>query len=149
MVTQEGHEGVGININDIDETESEYDGSEDLHSCSGTDEEGIGPSKPRYAKFHEEFDMKDPQFQIGMMFSNFNQFKEVVRNYGVKNRFVMNFRPSNKKRCKAIYKKGCPFYLWATPMIKDKNTIQIKSGILKHECTRDHNVKHVSAKWLA
>lgn len=91
MVTQEGHEGVGININDIDETESEYDGSEDLHSCSGTDEEGIGPSKPRYAKFHEEFDMKDPQFQIGMMFSSFNQFKEVVRNYGVKNRFVMNF----------------------------------------------------------
>ncbi|XP_039136666.1 uncharacterized protein LOC120273983 isoform X2 [Dioscorea cayenensis subsp. rotundata] len=61
----------------------------------------------------------------------------------------MNFRPSNKKRFKAICKKGCPFYLWAAPMIKDHNTIQIKSGILKHECTRDHNVRHVSAKWVA
>lgn len=34
-------------------------------------------------------------------------------------------------------------------MIKDKNTIQIKSGIFKHECARDHKIRHVNAKWIA
>ena len=46
-------------------------------------------------------------------------------------------------------KKGCLFYIWASPMVTDKNTVQIKSGNLKHECTRDHNIRHVSAKWIA
>ena len=84
-----------------------------------------------------------------MKFCSFKQFRETVRNYGIKNRCIMNFRPSNKIRCKAMCKKGCPFYLWASPMVTDKNTVQIKSGDLKHECTRDHNIRHVSAKWIA
>ena len=84
-----------------------------------------------------------------MKFSSYKQFREVVRNYGIKNICVMNFKPSNKKRCKGIYKKGCPFYIWLAPMIKDKNIVQIKYGILKHECNRNHDVRHVSAKWIA
>ncbi|XP_039126978.1 uncharacterized protein LOC120263148 [Dioscorea cayenensis subsp. rotundata] len=132
----------------MNETDSKCDGSGGLQSCFETNEEGYGPEKHKYLDFHAELDMNDPHFEIGMKFSSFNQFKELVRNYGIKNRYVMNFRPSNKKRCKAICKKGCPFYLWAASMIKDHNTIQIKSGILKHECTRDHNVRHVSAKWV-
>ena len=61
-----------------------------------------------------------------MKFRSFKQFKEAVKNYGIKNRCVMNFKPNNKKRCKAYCEKGCPFYLWVSPMIKDKNNIQIK-----------------------
>ncbi|XP_039119617.1 uncharacterized protein LOC120255910 [Dioscorea cayenensis subsp. rotundata] len=34
-------------------------------------------------------------------------------------------------------------------MVKDKDTIQIKSGNLKHECSRDHHIRHVNAKWIA
>lgn len=88
--------------------------------------------------------MNDPQFKIGMKFRSFKQFREVVRNYDIKHRVVMNFRPSNNTRCKTIFKKGCPFYLWDAPMIKAKNAVQIKLGILKHECTRDH-IRHVNA----
>ena len=84
-----------------------------------------------------------------MKFSNFKQFRETVMNYGIKNICVMNFRPSNKKKYKAVCKKRCPFYIWTSPMVTDKNTMQIKSGNLKHECTRDHNIRHVSAKWIA
>lgn len=72
-----------------------------------------------------------------------------IKNYGIKNRVVMNFKPNNKKRCKAYCKKGCPFYLWASPMIKDKNTIQIKARNLKHECSRDHDIRHVNAQCIA
>lgn len=127
----------------------EYYDSEELHSCSSTDEEMLAPCKPKYAEFNESIDMQDPHFKIGMKFSSFKQFREAVRNYGIKNRVVMNFRPNNSKRCKAICKKGCPFYLWAAPMIKDRNTIQIKSGNMNHECARDHNIRHVNAKWIA
>ncbi|XP_039143892.1 uncharacterized protein LOC120281002 [Dioscorea cayenensis subsp. rotundata] len=106
-------------------------------------------SRPKYAEFIEEYDMRDPHFEVGMKFRSFKQFREDVRNYGIKHMVVMNFKPSNSKRCKAICKKGCPFYIWAAPMIKDKNTIQIKSGIFKHECARDHKIRHVNAKWIA
>ena len=33
-------------------------------------------------------------------------------------------------------------------MVKDRNTIQIKSRILEYECTRDHNNRHVNAAWI-
>ncbi|XP_039130213.1 uncharacterized protein LOC120266636 [Dioscorea cayenensis subsp. rotundata] len=65
------------------------------------------------------------------------------------NRYVMSFKPNNKKKCKAFCRKRCPFYLWASPMVTDKNTVQIKTGVLKHECTRDHVNKHVNAYWVA
>lgn len=71
---------------------------------------------------------------------------EAVRNSKINNRYVMNFKPNNKKRCKAFRKKAHLFYLWDAPMVKDKSTIQIKLGILKHECIREHNVRHVNAK---
>lgn len=84
-----------------------------------------------------------------MKFRSFTQFKEAVRNYAINNRCVINFKPNNKQKCKAFCKKKCPFYLWDAPMVKDKDTIQIKSGNLKHECSRDHHIRHVNAKWIA
>ncbi|XP_050222624.1 uncharacterized protein LOC126672711 [Mercurialis annua] len=72
-----------------------------------------------------------------------------MRNYGIKNGYVMKFKLNDKVRCKAYCKKGCPFKLWASLMNKDKLTVQIKSGFLKHQCTRDHNIRHVNPKWIA
>ena len=74
----EGEQGVEGHVNADDETEIEYSESEDLHSCSETDEEGLSSSKPRYAEFHKKLDMKDPQFQI-------RHFPEFHRNYRIKN----------------------------------------------------------------
>lgn len=54
-----------------------------------------------------------------------------------------------RKKCKTICRRGCPFYLWVTPMIKDRNTIQIKIGCLNHECAIDHKNNHVNASWVA
>ncbi|XP_039130869.1 uncharacterized protein LOC120267252 [Dioscorea cayenensis subsp. rotundata] len=107
------------------------------------------PARPKYAEFNEAIDMKNPHFKIGMKFRDFKQFKEAVKNYGVKNRYVMNFRPNTKTRCKAYCSKGCPFYLWASPMVRDGATVQIKSGVLKHECGKEHKNRHASAKWIA
>ncbi|XP_039123350.1 uncharacterized protein LOC120259963 [Dioscorea cayenensis subsp. rotundata] len=115
-----------------------------------TDEENLAPERPKYADFNEDTDMREPEFKIGMKFRSFQQFREAIRIYGIRNRCVMNFKPNNKKRCKAFCRRaGYPCYLWASPMYKDKAAIQIKSGNLKHECTRDHNIRHVNATWIA
>ncbi|XP_039145858.1 uncharacterized protein LOC120283285 [Dioscorea cayenensis subsp. rotundata] len=128
---------------------SDYARSEQLQSCSSTDEDELVTAKPRYAEFNNEVDIKNPQFKIGMKFGSFKQFREAVRSYGIKNRYVMKFKPNNKKKCKAFCTKGCPFYLWASPMVNDRSTIQIKTGNLVHECTRDHVNRHVNAQWIA
>lgn len=108
---------------DEDDVESKYAASDELESCSSTDDDELDLVKPKYVEFNEQIDMSDSQFQIGMKFKSFKQFKEAVRNYGIKNRCVINFKPNNKKRCKAFCKKGCPFYLWDSLMIKDKSKV--------------------------
>lgn len=108
----------------------------------------MGPSRPKYVEFSEKINMKYPHLKIGMKLRRFTQFREATNNYGIKHRVVVNFSPSNSKRCKVICKKGCPFYLWTSPMVKDKKTIQIKSGYLRHECARTTNTRHVNAKWI-
>ncbi|XP_039128877.1 uncharacterized protein LOC120265007 [Dioscorea cayenensis subsp. rotundata] len=123
--------------------------SDELHSCSSADEDELGNSNPRYPEFNEHCDMRSPDFKIGMKFGSFNQFKEPVRSYEIKNRYEMNFNPNDKKRCRAYCMKGCPFYLWASLMIKDGSTVEIKSGNLNHECSRDHTNRHVNDKWIA
>lgn len=122
----------------------------ELHYGSSTYEDVLRVIRLKYPEFSNEVDMSDLVFKIGQKFRSFQQFREAVRNYGIKNQYVMNFRPNNKKMCNAFCKKGCPFYLWCSPMVTDKETVQIKSEILKHECTRDHHsIRHVSAKWIA
>ncbi|XP_050237850.1 uncharacterized protein LOC126687349 [Mercurialis annua] len=128
---------------------SEYAGSDKLYSCSDSEEEGEVAYKPRFEEFNEDTDMDDIHFAIGMQFSSFDQFKKVVRHYGIKHRYVINFRPNTKKRCKAFCKRQCPFYLWASLMSGDKETVQIKTGILEHSCVRDHNIRHINPTWIA
>ncbi|XP_050226470.1 uncharacterized protein LOC126676334 [Mercurialis annua] len=130
-----------------EDCDSDYAVSNELYSCSDSDcdDESI---KPRFPEFNEE-NMDNPEFEIGMLFSSFGQFKEAVRNYGIRNRYVMKFKPNNKTRCKAYCKKGCPFNIWASLMQDDVSTVQIKSGKLEHQCTRDHNIRHVNPKWLS
>ncbi|XP_050211836.1 uncharacterized protein LOC126661994 [Mercurialis annua] len=130
----------------LDCPSSDYAGSEQLLSGSDSDNEGL--SRPRFPDFDED-NINDPQFEVGMMFSSFQQFKEACRNYVIKNRYVINFKPNNKRRCKAICKKSCPFFMWASLMSKDNSTVQIKTGILTHSCPREHSIRHVNTKWVS
>lgn len=34
-------------------------------------------------------------------------------------------------------------------MVGDKSTVQIKTGVFEHDCSRDHNNRHVNANWIA
>ena len=108
---------------DENKVKPDYAGSDEINSRFLTNEDELAHDRPKYSKFNKEFDMNNPQFKIGMKFRSFKQFKETVKNYGIRNRYVMNFKSNSKKRCKAFCKRGCPFYLWASPMVKDKNIV--------------------------
>lgn len=114
-----------IRLADEDDVESDYARSDEINSCSSTDKDELMSNRPKYAKFNEECDMKNPKFKFGMKFRSFKHFKDAVKNYGIINRYVINFKPNSKKRCKVFCKRGCPLYLWE--MVTDGNTMQIKS----------------------
>lgn len=46
-----------------------------------------------------------------MKFKSVKQLKEIVNNYGIRNRYVMNFKPNSKKTVKTFWNRICPFYL--------------------------------------
>ena len=85
------------NNKDEIQVESNYEGSDELNSCSLTDDDELVSNKHKYSKFNEEYNMKDPQFKIGIKFGNFKQFNEAVKNYRIRNMYVMNFKPNSKK----------------------------------------------------
>lgn len=47
-------------LGDENEVDLEYADYEELNSCSLIDEDEMGPIRPRYSKFNEEFEMKNP-----------------------------------------------------------------------------------------
>lgn len=84
-------------LGDENEVELDYTGSEELNLCSSIDEDKLVPNIPKYSEFNKEFDMSNHQFIIGIKFKSFKQFKEAVKNYGIRNRYAMNFKPNSKK----------------------------------------------------
>ncbi|XP_039140504.1 uncharacterized protein LOC120277718 [Dioscorea cayenensis subsp. rotundata] len=89
---------VEVEVDSDGDVETEYARSEELQSCSSTDEDYMIPIKPKFAEFNEEVDMRNPQFKIGMKFRSFKQFKDPVKNYGIKNRYSMKFKPNDKRK---------------------------------------------------
>lgn len=107
----------------FDHVDYEIDDLKDLESWSSTNEEDLDPIRSKYAEFNEESDMKEPELKIGMKFSIFKQFKEAVKNYGIKNKCAMDFKPNNKKRCKAFWKRGCPWYFYGLLLCLKTNIV--------------------------
>ncbi|KAG8377901.1 hypothetical protein BUALT_Bualt08G0081700 [Buddleja alternifolia] len=60
----------------INDSSEEY-GSDDLHSlCSDDDENRV--KIPKFPRFNPDIDKDDPQFRIGMRFTNAKEFKEAM-----------------------------------------------------------------------
>ena len=98
-VERDMHRGTvkGTEINDEDSDVSVYANSDDIDSCSMTDDDGgQAKYKPNFPEFNTEVDMANPVFKIGLKFASFKQFKEAVKESAIKNRQVMIFKPNNK-----------------------------------------------------
>ncbi|KAE8728599.1 hypothetical protein F3Y22_tig00004198pilonHSYRG00039 [Hibiscus syriacus] len=127
------------NINASLNDENEIDGVESLHTEIEFDSESDsnGQGKHRCPEFNDETDMKNPQFKVEMIFGDKLKFKEVVRQYGIKNRVDIKFKRTNRVRVHIVCKEGCP---WANP--------QYPITTLRHDVLEDYVYKVSLSKCL-
>eukprot|EP00257_Ricinus_communis_P015599 XP_015573550.1 uncharacterized protein LOC107261116 [Ricinus communis] len=71
-----------------------YGPSDELLSCSSSEDSDADSRKQRWHVFNEEIDMANPSFKIGMLFNSFKQFKDVVKSSLIKNRNQIIFGPN-------------------------------------------------------
>lgn len=55
---------------------------------------------------------------MGMKFASMTEFRDVVRQYGVKERRGVQFVTNDAKRCYVCCETDCKFYIWCS---KDKD----------------------------
>ena len=72
--------------------------------------------------------MQNPIFTVGMLFTTVQEFRKVVREYGIKNghnfHFIKNESDRVRVRCAA---DGCPWLLYASLVNRKEKTMQVKT----------------------
>ncbi|KAK8504127.1 hypothetical protein V6N12_005667 [Hibiscus sabdariffa] len=113
-----------------------------------SDNDSHFPRKRKHPEFDAGIDMKNPGFVVGMIFKDFDEFKNVCRQYSLVNQLGINFKHNDKDRVDVRCKEGCPFRIWASKM-PDKMTVQIKSIVDEHSCSKIFENKFASVELLA
>ncbi|KAK3007972.1 hypothetical protein RJ639_015209 [Escallonia herrerae] len=125
--------------------------SDELRSLNGSDEDN-GPSNYEVfdnstLDFTDAKHIKDPDFNVGTIFSSKSEFKEAIHMHGVKYGKVICFRRSEENKIKAVCKE-CPWFVYASVRQND-TTWQINSMQKEHACGRSFDVHYVNSSWLA
>ncbi|KAL2470218.1 DBD Tnp Mut domain-containing protein [Abeliophyllum distichum] len=74
-----------------------YLSSEELNIDYSSDDE----DNYKFPEFCES-NMKDPRLEVGMEFKSIVEFKQAVRNYGIKNRYSVKFKVNDPKRAQGV-----------------------------------------------
>ncbi|KAK8632763.1 hypothetical protein V6N13_073144 [Hibiscus sabdariffa] len=107
-----------MNDNEENESETESNGSDSLHSASDSETDC---KKTRWHEFNSETDLANPQFRKGLIFSNHSLIKVALRQYGVLNRYNVKMKVNDSKRLPVVCKEGCQWMIWASRLnLKDE-----------------------------
>ena len=145
-------------INRTSSGEDSYN-SRELRSLSSSSEDEnskkgyIGDNLVHVRKKKERLHTKEMhtegsiKFYVGMRFLCMQEFRTLVREYGVKERRGIYFVKNDALRCQVICEENCPFYIWCC---KDKNSenVRIKTLIDEHLCTKPYRNKLATVKYL-
>ncbi|XP_062014682.1 uncharacterized protein LOC133731289 [Rosa rugosa] len=96
--------------------------------------------------------MKNPKFQLGMVFQNFEVFKHVVRKHAVLTKKELRFPRNTKHRVlvRCFTSPNCSFWLYASSPDDNNPTLQIKTYTPNHTCSSvAKRVYHCHAPFLA
>ncbi|KAK8632300.1 hypothetical protein V6N13_072694 [Hibiscus sabdariffa] len=133
---------MGLNENMIDEVDDTD--SDSLHSVHGSDSDS-----PIWTEFNTECDMENSKFKVGLVFPNEETLKEVLRQYGRKNRYYVKFDINDRRRLRVVCKYGCPWKLWASKTNSETEIFQIKTFNDVHTCPKVMKNKNITSKFLA
>ncbi|XP_075486522.1 uncharacterized protein LOC142526151 [Primulina tabacum] len=91
----------------------------------------------------------DPNFELGMMFSNKKELRDAIHSHAIKNRRSINITKNDKIR---VYAKcaaeECEWKLHALK-ISEECTFQIRKYVAKHTCVLNLYVKNLKSTWLS
>ncbi|KAK8696207.1 hypothetical protein V6N13_001344 [Hibiscus sabdariffa] len=87
------------NDNEENESETESNGSDSLHSASDSEKDC---KKARWPEFNSETDLANPQFRKGLIFSDQSVIKAAVRQYEVLNRYNVKLKVNDSKRLQDV-----------------------------------------------
>ncbi|KAL4284901.1 hypothetical protein GQ457_16G025860 [Hibiscus cannabinus] len=125
------------------------DSSDHLYlDCATDDSDDDVHGKLKLPEFDVERDMENPRFVVGMIFKDFDELKNACKQYSLVNHLGINFKHNDRDRLNVRCKEGCPFRIWASKM-PDGITVQIKSIVSEHNCSRVFENKFTSTEWLA
>lgn len=129
-------------ISDI--SDNDYNSEEERMAANSTDDDYVS-----YPIFNERTDMKDPKFQLGMMFSSANSFRAAVQKLAILQRKPVvqcrNYGKRVKYVCKGV---ECKWKIYASTM-QDNNTYQVKTYLSTHTCPSTFKQRYVNSKWIA
>ncbi|KAL0328101.1 UNVERIFIED_CONTAM: hypothetical protein Scaly_2242700 [Sesamum calycinum] len=118
---------------------------EDLESLPGSDEE---PQK-KCPVFKDSTSLKSLNLVVGMKFKDAKQFREVLRDWCVRNGYDIEFIKNETSRITAKCKvDGCEWRIHASPIMKGP-TFQIKTLKGNHTCARTYENSLAKATYLA
>jgi hypothetical protein len=92
--------------------------------------------------------MSNPEFKLGMIFSDNKELKEAIRAYKIKWGFPLKFKKNEPKRVRVICAEGCDWRMHAI-WKKDSNSFQIIKLIKEHSCAKAFHSRQVTSKWVA
>lgn len=141
---------------DVDDSAESDFGSDELRSYSSSSEDenarigyvGPPPAKKRLRK-SKMYNPKEEEIEFfpGMKFVSMDEFRRVVREYGVKYRRAICFGHNDRKRCQVRCEDKCPFYIWATK-IEGTEAVQVRSFKSEHLCSKPYQNKMATVKYL-
>ncbi|XP_040372479.1 uncharacterized protein LOC112192744 [Rosa chinensis] len=152
-------EEIGFNGTISDEDGTASDGFPSLHGSSDESGEDIGmfpvKGKKRFSnwkEFNQFADMKNPTFELGMIFPSSTVFKKAMRKHAVLTKKELRFQKNTRHKVKVvcITSPGCPFTVYASTPDKENPNIQIKTFRPVHKCSSvEGKVYHCHAPFIA
>lgn len=106
----------------------------------------------RYCFFDSQKDMLESNFQLGMRFTDGEEFRTAVRNYSINEGKTCKFRPSEPKRVRAICSsKDYKWFIFISiEAATESKYLILKSLNLTHNnCNHVLKNKFITAKWVA
>lgn len=117
------------------------EGSYHLYTPPGSDDEDEGMRYPTYKSG------QGMKFQLGMMFTNKEMIRDVVKDYAMENQKNVFIKKNDFKRIMVKCIDGCKFYMRFIKRIGNQFW-QVVTLIEDHTCQRTNDNRSAKTKWL-
>ncbi|KAL5538016.1 hypothetical protein UlMin_045504 [Ulmus minor] len=114
-------------------------------------EQASKPKKklPKFPKFREETNLKNPIFKLGQIFTSNTVFKQAVKEHAIREGRRIRFTHNEPGRVRAVCTFGsCPWKIFASRFEKNSVEFQVKSSNLIHECGKAERHPFLDYKWI-